>query len=178
MEAIIMKTLLKEQIISATKAIRGGSIARITYKTEVPIKSEFKKQGYKIIKIVETSVRFGVNYHNIASVIERKSNLEYVPTLRKNNYTWVVKNRIKHNDQTNKDYLVVATLPVGHNTKVKYLIEGTFVGTIDMGDSIDSHYQHIVLDSYFKKSSEMREIKNISFENIITINKIGTKLNF
>lgn len=173
-----MKTLLKEQITSAAKAVRGGAIARITYKTEVPVKAEFKKQGYKVIKIVETSVRFGVNYHNIASVIKRKSNAEYITTSRTNNYEWIVKNRIKHNNKTDKDYLVVATLPVGHNTKVKYLIEGTFVGTIDMGPTIDSHYKHIILDSYFRKASEMREIKNIAFENIIAINKIGTKICF
>ena len=173
-----MKTLLREQIISATKEIRGGTIARITYKTEVPVKAEFKKQGYRIIKIVETSVRFGVNYNNISSVILRKSNPDYTPSFRKNNYEWVIKNRIKHNNQTNKDYLVVASLPSKHNTKVKYIIEGTFVGTIDTGDTIDPNYKHIVIDSYFKKASESREIRSISFENIININKIGEKITF
>ena len=173
-----MKTLTREQIISTTKAIRGGTIVRLTYRTDVPIKAEFKKQGYRIYKIVESSVRFGVNYGRIASVIARKSDENYQPIVRTNNSEGIIKDRIKHNNNTNKDYLVVATLPGGHNTKVKYIIEGTLVGTLDTGDTIDSHYSHMVLDSYFKRQIETHEIKNISFENIIAINSVGTKIHF
>ena len=173
-----MKVLTKEQILSATNAIRGGSIGRVTYKTELPIKSEFKKQGYRIIKIVETSVRFGVNYHNISSVIARKN--DATPSDRKvtNNYVWLSKNRIKYNTNTHKHYLVVASLPVGHHTKVKYILEGSIMGTLDMGNAIDGPYKHIVLDSYFKRSNDCNEIRTISFENVIAINKIGYKVNF
>lgn len=174
-----MKVLSKEQIISTAKAIRGGTIARVTYKTELPIKAEFKKQGYKIIKIVESSVRFGVNYHNISSVIQRKAQRSEESMIsRTNNYEWVVRNRIKHNTKTNKDYLVVASLPVGDNTKVKYILEGSVMGTLDMGSEIDSCYKNIVLDSYFTRSNEGREIRTISFENIIAINNIGHKISF
>lgn len=173
-----MKVLTKEQILSATKAVRGGNIGRITYKTEVPIKSEFKKQGYKITKIVETSVRFGVNYHNISSVIARKN--ESVTTTRNttNNYVWLERNRVKYNTNTHKHYLVVASLPVGHHTKVKYILEGSLIGTLDMGCEIDGPYKHIVLDSYLRRGNEYNEIRTISFENIITINKIGSKVKF
>lgn len=173
-----MKTLTSEQIISTTKAIRGGTIVRVTYKTDVPIKAEFKKQGYRITKIVESSVRFGVNYGRIASVIERRSQDDYTPSTRANNYEWLIKDRIKHNNNTNKDYLVVATLPGGHNTRTKYIISGTFVGNIDCGSEIDSHYKHIVLDSYFKRADEQREIKTVAFENILRINNVGTKITF
>lgn len=174
-----MKTLTREQILTATKGVKGGRIARVTYKTEVPIKAEFKKQGYRIIKVVESSVRFGVNYHNIATVISRKLEQQTQNTVtRTNNYEWVIKNRIKHNNKTDKDYLVVANLPSGHNTKVKYIIEGSIMGTLDMGSEIDSHYKHIVLDSYFKRVNEGREIRTIAFENIIRINDTGTKILF
>ena len=173
-----MKTLTSEQILTATSQVRGGTIARITYKTEVPIKAEFKKQGYKITKIVESSVRFGVNYHNIASVIARKSQESVNQTSRANNYEWIIKNRVKHNTKTDKDYLVVANLPVNHNSKVKYILEGSIMGTLDMGNRIDGPYKDIVLNSYFNRNSDEREIRTISFENIITINKIGNRIHF
>lgn len=173
-----MKTLTKEEILSAARGVRGGTIARIAYKTEVPLKAEFKKQGYKIIKVVETSVRFGVNYSHIASVIARKSSPEYVARPHTNNYEWVISNRVKHHTQKDKDYIVVANLPKGHHTKTKYLLEGSFVGTLDMGDSIDGPYKDIVIDSYFKPNSFSEEIKTICFDNMLMINKLGTKICF
>lgn len=169
-----------EQIINAVKAVRGGTVTRVTYKTDVPVKAEFKKQGYKITKIVETTARIGVNYGHLASVKARNEESPYTPdTARANNYEWVVKDRIRFNTKTGKHYVVLMNFNKGHNTKVKYLIEGTFVGTIDMGDSIDSAYKHIVLDSYFKKpASGHGEMRNVAFENIIRINNVGTKLVF
>lgn len=174
-----MTPLSRDQIISATKDIKGGTIVRITYKTELPLKAEFKKQGYKITKIVEQSVRFGVNYHNISKVIERKANTEpKEQTPRTNNCEWVIKDRIKYNKNTDKEYLVVANLPEHSNARVKYILEGSIVGTIDMGDEIVPNYKNIVRDSYFTPSMTGGEVKTISLNNIITINGIGEKINF
>ena len=174
-----MTTLNREQIIEATNRVRNGTLARVSYKTEVPLKAEFKKQGYKLIKITETTARFGVSYGKIASVIARNAErtLEEA-TKRTNNYEWVIKNKVQYNTKTNKEYLVLANFNKGHNTKSKYILEGTFIGTIDMGDSIDSHYTHLVIDSYFKKSGNYGEIKTISFDNILRINDMGQKIYF
>ena len=160
----------RDFMIEAIKEVRPGTFKRISYKTELPLKAEFKKQGYRIYKIVETTARFGINYNNIKTVIDRRA--EQQDTVRRNvtnNYEWVVRNRVKHNNNTNKDYLCVASLPKGHNTKVRYIVEGTFVGTIDMGDVLDGPYKNLVIDSYFKPSTSGNEIKTISFDNIITI---------
>ncbi len=173
-----MKGLMREEIISAVRAVRGGAITRVTYKTDVPVKAEFKNQGYKITKIVETTARIGVNYGHLPSVINRKEETKYDSTKRTNNYEWIVKDRICHNTNTGKDYVALVSFNNGHHTKVKYIIDGTFVGVIDMGDEIDKAYKHIVLDSYFKKSSNPGEFKRVSFENIIRINNVGTKLVF
>ena len=174
-----MTILNREQIIEATNKVKNGTIARVTYRTEVPLKAEFKKQGYRLIKVTETSARFGVNYGKIASVIARnaeKSSEDVTP--RVNNYEWIIKNKVKYNTKTDKEYLVVANFNKGHHTKSKYILEGTFVGTIDMGNSIDSHYTHLVIDSYFKKSGSGSEIKTIAFDNILRINNIGQKVYF
>lgn len=174
-----MRTLNREQIYDATNNVKNGTIARVTYKTEVPLKAEYKKQGYKMIKITETSARFGVNYGHIASVMNRKANEnEKETTQRANNYEWVIKNKIKHNSKTNKEYLVVANFNKGHHTKSKYILYGTSVGTLDMGDVIDSHYSHLIIDSYYKNHSSASEIKTISFENILRINNVGQKVTF
>jgi hypothetical protein len=174
----IMKMLTKEEIVNAIKAVRGGTIARITYKTEVPIKAEFKRKGYKIIKIVETSARIGVNYGHLPSVISRNESNNGETSNKTNNYEWIIKDRVCHNTKTNKDYVALVSFNQGHHTKVKYVIDGTFVGSIDMGNEIDKVYRHIVLDSYFKKPSTPTEFRRIAFENIIKINDVGTKLYF
>jgi hypothetical protein len=174
-----MTTLNREQIIEATNKVKNGTIARVTYKTEVPLKAEFKKQGYKMIKITETSARFGVNYGHISSVIARNAEKQLEEAVqRTNNYEWVIKNKVKYNTKTDREYLVLANFNKGHNTKSKYLLEGTFVGTIDMGDSIDSHYTHLVIDSYYKKPDHYGEVKTIAFDNILRINDVGQKISF
>ena len=173
-----MKALNREQIISAMKSVRGGTITRIASKTDVPLKAEAKKQGYSLTKIVETSVRCGVEYSRIASVIERRLSEDYTPSTRRNNYEWIVRNRIKHNNNTDKDYIVVASLPKGHHTKIKYVLSGTSVGTIDMGDTIIDAYKDLVIDSYFKKAEQAHEIKTIAFENVLMLNNVGTKITF
>lgn len=173
----IMRNLTREEIINAIVDVKGGRIARITYKTEVPVKAEFKKQGYKITKLVETSSRIGVNYGHLPSVIARNES-DNTPNTRANNYEWIIKDRICHNHKTDKDYVALVSFNKGHHTKVKYIIEGTFVGSIDMGDEIENAYKHIVLDSYFKRHSTPSEFKRIAFDNIIRINDLGTKLFF
>lgn len=174
-----MTTLNREQIIESVNQIRNGTIARVTYKSEVPLKAEFKKQGYKLTKITETSARFGVSYGKIASVMARnaeQSNEE--KTSRTNNYEWVIKNKVKYNTKTDKEYLVLANFNKGHHTKSKYILEGTFVGAIDMGDSIDNHYTHLVIDSYFKNKDYAPEVKTVAFDNIIKINNVGKEISF
>ena len=173
-----MKGLNREDIINTIKEIHGGAIARVTYRTDVPIKAEFKRQGYKITKIVETTVRIGVNYGHLPSVMARNEESNNESTQRTNNYEWVIKDRICHNTKTNKDYVALISFNKGHHTKVKYVIDGTFVGSIDMGDEIDKVYRHIVLDSYFKKPSTPTEFRRVAFENIIRINNVGTKIFF
>ena len=174
-----MNILNRDQIIKAAEEIKGGRIIRITYKTEVPLKAEFKKQGYIITKITETSVRFGVNYHNISKVIERKANAEpKTSSNRISNYEWIIKDRVKYNKNTEKEYLVVANLPEHQNSRVKYILEGSIMGTLDMGDKIDGPYKQMVRDSYFTPSITGGEVKTISFSNIININDIGKKVNF
>ena len=52
--------MTKEEIIDTITNLRNGTMARIMYVTELPLKTEFAKLGYKILKVTETTARFGV----------------------------------------------------------------------------------------------------------------------
>lgn len=174
-----MKTLERNTIIESIDRIHNGCLVRVTYKSEVPIKSEFKKQGYHITKITETSGRVGVNYHNIASVIARKSeSLVENTTKRTNNYEYVIKNKVKYNTNTEKDYLVLANFNKGHHTKTKYIVYGSIVGTLDCGDELPTGYKDMVQNYYLNREGSESEIRTIAFENILAINNIGNKVVF
>lgn len=174
-----MKTLERNTIIESIDKIHNGCLVRVTYKSEVPIKAEFRKQGYRIIKITETSGRVGVNYHNIASVIARKSeNLVENTTSRTNNYEWVIKNKVKYNTNTEKDYLVLANFNKGHHTKTKYIVCGSIMGTLDCGDELPVGYKDMIQNYYLNRGDSVGEVRTVAFENILSINNIGNKIVF
>ena len=60
----------REEIISTVTNLRNGTMARINYVTELPMKAEFAKLGYKILKVTETTARFGIKYSNLSAVKE------------------------------------------------------------------------------------------------------------
>jgi len=171
-----MKALEREVIINEAAKVRPGTITRIMYKTECPVKAEYKKQGYRMVKVVETSARLGVNYHNIASVIARKAEEGLKETVaRVNNYEWVLKNKVRHNTATGKDYLYAAAFNKGHHTYSCYILmtpDRSDVKWLSPLDLEESEYKDILIPSYWKKG-DATEIRNISFENIYRIGSEG-----
>lgn len=172
-----MEILNREQIIEAVDNVKNGTIARVTYRTELPVKAAFKKQGYKVIKVVETSGRLGVNYHNIATVIARKAEQEMTESVqRANNYEWVIRNKVKHNTATNKDYLVLASFNQGHHTRSKYIV--SYMGEETTYSSAVDTVKDLVINSYWTPGKTAGEVRNISFENILCINNVGQRVSF
>lgn len=157
--------LSAEEIINAVKAKKAGAMFRLTYKTELPVKAAFKKLGIRIIKITHSTVRCGVDYDNIASVIERKAAEDYKESIaRQNNYSWVLENRILFNNKTNNNYIRIATVPNHSNTTSEYIT------ITDEDEVIAKDFNHdYVINSYFTPK-ESAPVKNIKFENIIGIN--------
>ena len=153
------------EVISKVAGIRGGTMVRISYKTELPIKAAAKKEGIRIVKFVESTVRIGVNYDNIKSVIERKRN-NPVSEHKESNYTWIIKNRICANEKTGSKYMRIATVPKNSNTRVNYFIETP--NECIFSEILTDSEKELVQNSYWapKPSSEVR---NIKIENIIWI---------
>ena len=176
---MITKTLTRDQIMDTISNVKNGQIVRVTYQSEVPLKATFKDLEMKIYKFTETSVRTGVNYHNIENVIKRKAEQKGEPLRKKtNNYEWLIKNKVKYNKNTGKEYIVFAPLKKGDHTKVIYAL--CFESQIIMlSESSFKHvYSDSVIPSYWTPSKTGEDIKTVSFENVIRIGNVGSKINF
>jgi len=154
MELNLVKDLLED--------VKAGVFTNLIYTVECPVKSEFKKEGYKVRKTVNITVRFKINYGNIKSVKER----EYTPSDRKSNFVSVVKNAITYNTNTEKYYLSVFPFKRSH-TKCLYEVympadDSWFIYPLDQIKE-----SGLLIDSYFgKKSTDMYRI---NIENIFSI---------
>ena len=156
-----MKT---EAIIKRVSEIPAGRFFRVRYTTKVKLKAEYEKQGYSILKIVDTTTRTGVKYKNIAGVKLNDYPDEYEP--KKTNWEWVVKDRIKHNTKTGKDYLVIAPISKGSNTVKSYVLT-TPEGVSNTIPECDVKNTYAVA-SYWK-TGDKPVIMNVTLENVLTV---------
>lgn len=145
--------------------IKPGVFTRLVYTTELPLKAEYKKQGYKVVKTCEMTTRFGIHYGNIKEVKER--NESYSKETRKNdNIEWVVKNIIQYNKEKDSYYLCTYPTKKGRNTSATYNIftpNGNFYKVKDFD-------KNLVIDSYWNK-----KVTNMMKININNVLKIGGK---
>jgi hypothetical protein len=168
----IVKSVQYNDIIDKIKSIKNGTLFRLKYKTELPMKAEFSKRGFKVVKIVETTTRTGVKYGNIKNVV--KSIVSKAKSSDKSNYEWVIPNKIRFNRNTGNTYLYTAPISAGCNKNTLYEIY------IPCPAGITSDYTPwvyisednlkalgIIQDSYWTKSD--RPINDINLNNIISI---------
>lgn len=156
-----MKT---EAIIKRVSEIPAGRFFRVRYTTKVKLKAEYEKQGYSILKIVDTTTRTGVKYKNIAGVKLNDYPDEYEP--KKTNWEWVVKDRIKHNTKTGKDYLVIAPISKGSNTVKSYVLT-TPSGVSNTIPECDVKNTYTV-ESYWKNGNKPA-VMNVTLENVLLV---------
>ncbi len=109
----------REQLIKKIQSIPAGRFFRIRYTSKVDVAAKFAKEGISITKIVDMTTRTGVRYEKISRAVLSTSDK---PSTRKNNWEWVIKNRIKHNTNTGKDYLVVAPITKGQHRVTTYMM--------------------------------------------------------
>ena len=153
-----------EAIIKKVSEIPAGRFFRVRYTTKVKLKAAYEKAGYSILKIVDTTTRTGVKYQNIAGVELKDKFEESQP--KASNWEWVVKDRIKHNTNTGKDYLVVAPIKKGSNTIVSYVFTTPdgITNTIPECD-VKSTYS---VPSYWK-NGDKPAVMNITLENVLMV---------
>ena len=165
---MMFSVMTNEAVISAVKSIHGGSMARITYFSEMPMKAVHKRNGYVIYKVVSTTARFGVNYSNIGSVVSLRNAPDYVaPAKRENNNEWVVVNRVSYNSKTGKTSIRFAPMTKGSNKRVTYVLESSD-RTVVLGNSIPEMFKSMVQDSYWNNHSAP-VIQSVNINNIIAL---------
>ena len=150
-----MKT---EAIIKKIESIPGGRYFRVRFMSKVKTKAAWEKEGYSLIKIVDMTTRTGVAYSKV------KKTPSTTPVKVDNNWEWIAKNRIKHNKNTGKDYLVVAPIRSGSNKKTTYILTKPDGTTYTIGQTEAAKY---AIDSYWRETTP--EVMNITLENILLI---------
>lgn len=147
-----------ETLIKKLDSIKAGVFTNLTYKTEVPLRAEYKKAGYKIIKTTTMNTRFKVKYANIKGV-------ELKPSTKKSPYTSIIPNLISECISNGNKYLT--TYPFANsNPKSTFKVITPEGKTVNFNDS----YKDMILPSYFSKSSSTKIMK-INVENIIKVGK-------
>ena len=170
----------------AIKDIRPGQFFRISYRTQIkPSKNRCNELlvdagCFNIYKVVSTTVRTGVAYNKIHSVVEKQKEKPVQKKLVTNNWAWIDRNTCKFNTNTSKFYLCCATVPHGGNCKVSYVVEGKVPGfkeeTIEMSkDTFEHSFFNEILNDSDKKSKVPCEYFTVSCDNILSIN--GKELN-
>lgn len=155
-----MKT---EQIIKKIKSIPGGRFFRVRYISKVKVKADVENKGITIFKIVDTTTRTGVKYNNIKGVTPTNYSEDNPP--KKTNWEWVVKDRIKHNTKTGKDYLVIAPIAkASAHTITTYILTDGSGTTNKISKAIVEQY---AVPSYWRE--EKPAVLTITLENVLLV---------
>lgn len=157
-------------VVKAVKEVKNGTMVRVSYASDVKLKKAFRDLGCKVTKIVDTTVRLGVNYSNIRQVIENRENSNNADTIKRvNNYTWIIPNKIKYNSNTDEYYLQFANVKNHNNVKVKYIVTDE-CGETSISDSIDSLPTEMFCAT---GSGNMLIVQTVKVKNILKIGKVG-----
>lgn len=151
-----------ENIIRIITGIKPGTFTRLTYITELPLKAEFKKQGYKIFKTNAITTRFNIHYGNIKEVKEKLSD---VPYTMNEALEWIVKNTIQYNKNTNSYYLCTYPTKKGRNPHSVYTVYTPSGGVYEISEP----NKNWVIDSYWNKKAT--QMMKINVNNILKIGK-------
>lgn len=144
--------------------IKPGVFTRLTYVSELPLKAEFKKQGYRVVKTNSITTRFGIHYGNIKEVKERDSESSNAPSEKVSNFSWVIKDNLQYNSKTEKYYLCTYPTKRGRNSSAKYSVylpDGTHY------DELSDFNHDWVINSYWGKG--ITNMMKINIDNIVKI---------
>lgn len=160
--------MTNQELTNRLNNITKGAFVRIKYMTELPVQAA-QKHHYNVYKIVEQTVRIGVNYNNIQRVKAKVELRADTPTKEYTNpYKQVFKNMIYQHEKTGTQYLQFATVPNNAHVKTKYVVidaVGIIHNDYTKQDVINAD---IVLPSYWKEH-EVPEVQKVKIENIISL---------
>lgn len=166
------RIMTEDQIMAAVNEVKNGQFVSLGYKSEPTMKAEFRKAGYSVVKVSECTGRLGCNYENLKSTKEKRA-AGVEKSEKKDNYFWIVENKIAGNTKTGKKYLRMTTTP-GAKTNSQYFVFD------ENGNNVSDtmNYKDLVVPSYFSKPADYvpEPVRNIKLENVIRINDAGYKM--
>jgi len=160
-----------ENVKNILETVKPGTFTSILYETECPVRAKLAKQGIKVKKVTYMVARFKINYGAIKEVKQRNLEREQsgeVKVERANNYEPIVKNSLYHNTNTGKDYLNVYMTKKPHCKSTYYVFENDAWKMITFDYVKEADY---LIDSYFKKSSDLISMFRVNVSNILSLNK-------
>ena len=167
-----------DMLVNIVSHLRPGVFTRLTYKTDLPMKAEYKKQGYQISGVRSTTVRFGVEYGNIAHVISRREEASTEPrdNVRNRIHAVIPKYIYKH-EESGQIYLRAFPCVKGTNTHSSFVVkkyndDGNLDSYVEY-DNLPSEYKYMVRESYWNSKKSFSPIFTVKLENILKINNIG-----
>ena len=152
-----------EDVYEAISSIPNGRFFKICYRTEVPLKAEYKNKGYKVYKYTFRVTRIGVRYNSLKEV--KENNIQEVS--RASNSNWLIRNKIKTNITTGKDYIVIATMAKNEHKEYSYVVVDQ--SGIEKRKSFAP--TDMIIPSYFEKKNGA--VRNINLDNIVCISYKG-----
>lgn len=156
----------QKELLSILSKKHKGQLIRIKYRTCPKLTASAEKMGFSVIKIAETTVRWGVNYGHIASVIAKKAKETSGTSVYKPWWHWSVPNVIQQHNTKGTEYLAVYTIPKNSNPKVRYIV--SYNGTEEEVSRQDLQNRNLLPNSYWNKTEDPIML-SINIENILSI---------
>lgn len=157
----------KNELLNILQNKKKGQLIRIQYQTFPKLTAQTEKEGIKVVKITETTVRWGVNYSHIAAVIAERERSSNNGGIYKPWWHWSVPNVIQQHNSKDTQYFAVYTIPKNSNCRVSYFIVSP-TGRCEQVTKQDLQNRQLVQNSYWSQK-DAPTMMSISLENIIHI---------
>lgn len=148
------------ETLKALDAKRNGAYFRIQYYTDCNAKISAAFKGNNVTKLTTISVRKGIDYSKMKSVIARRSSPNYIPS---NNQPWfhhIDKMLLKHNT---KEQYYVALYPNYGRPTTMYLLNGMPISKQELQE------KGVMQPSFWKQQSEKPEMMTLGLDKIVNV---------
>ena len=153
-------TANQKAILKKLYSKRNGAYFRISYITDCNKKVSADWKGHNVSKITTMSVRKGISYDNLKSVIEKRKTEGQQAYKKSAWFHHIDKTLLKHNDE---EAYYVALFPNHGKKNTKWLLDGIEVSKEYLVTN------NVLQPSYWKSKSEALDMFTLGIEKIIDV---------
>lgn len=167
--------------VRALTQIKSGVFTRVSYISVMRTKAAFNHTGYRLIKVTNTTSRFGIKYNNIQAVVDKAAKNELAGKEKKhraNNKIELLTNKLVFNTNTQQAYVKVFATK-NHNTKNEYYLVNvnSEIPTYEklFNWQFESEYEKYLIESQ-RNLTEVPVLKEVNIDNIYRIGNYGSDI--